>query len=150
MPTIFRNVSEPDRLGLSWEQTWQAEDRGLICSWEVGRRDALRDPELAARCKAGELPPLGWKGGGLKTLKKLTRWGSLHYLAEWQGLRGEPLHIDLTEEPTIICSRTGMIVTFTGDRAKLAGQGNETDEEGTTDGPAPGISEQSLFPSSAD
>jgi len=150
MPTIFRNVSEPDRLGLSWEQTWQAEDRGLICSWEVGRRDALRDPELAARCKAGELPPLGWKGGGLKTLKKLTRWGSLHYLAEWQGLRGEPLHIDLAEEPTIICSRTGMIVTFTGDRTKLAGQGNETEEEGATDGPAPGISEQSLFPSSTD
>lgn len=150
MPTIHRNISEPDRQGLSWEQTWQANDRGLIRSWEIGRRDAQRNPELASHCKAGELPPLGWKGGGLKTLKKLTRWGSLHYLAEWQGLRGEPLHIDLTEEPTIICSRTGMIVTFTGDRAKLAGQGNETDEEGATDGPAPGISEQSLFPSSAD
>lgn len=149
MPIIQRNISEPDRQGLSWEQTWQAKDRGLIHSWEIGRRDAQRNPELASRCKAGELPPLGWKGGGLKTLKKLTRWGSLHYLAEWQGLRGEPLHIDLTEEPTIICSRTGMIVTFTGDHTKLAGQGNDTDDEGATDGPTSGISEQSLFPSGA-
>lgn len=144
---IYRDTDQPDRIGLTWHQTWQAEDRGLIRSWEIGRRDALRDPELAARCKAGELPPLGWKGGGLKTLKKLTRWGSLHYLAEWQALRGEPLSIDLAEEPTIICSRTGMIVTFTGDTDKLAGAGTDHDDEGATDGSAPGISEQSLFPS---
>lgn len=147
---IYRNTKQPDRTGLTWEQTWQGEDRGLIRSWEIGRRDALRNPDLAARCKAGELPPLGWKGGGLKTLKKLTRWGSLHYLAEWQALRGEPLHIDLNEEPTIICSRTGMIVTFTGDHSKLAGQGNDTDDEGATHGSAPRVSEQSLFPSGTD
>lgn len=144
---IYRATHEPLRTGLDWHQTWAAEDRGLIRCWENGRTSAQRDPALAARCAAGELPPLGWKGGVERTLKKLTRWGALNYLAEWQGLRGEPLDIDLLAEPTLVCSRTGMIVTFTGDLKKLANQGNDIDDEGTTDGPAPGIPEQSLFPS---
>jgi len=146
---IYLNTSEPDREDLTWDQIWLAVDRGLIHCWQLGRRNARRDPELAARCIAGELPPLGWKGGGLKTLKKLTRWGSLQYLAEWQGLRGEPLNIDLNEEPTLICQRTGMIVTFTPDISKLAGSGNDIDEEDETDGSASGVSEQSLFSSSS-
>lgn len=145
---LYRPSNEPERAGLTWHQTWADGDRGLICSWEIGRKTALRNPALAARCAAGELPTLGWKGGGERTLKRLTRWGSLHYLAEWQGLRGEALDIDMDAEPTLICTRTGMIVTFTGDHNKLANQGNETEDGGVPDGPAPGISEQSLFPSS--
>lgn len=147
---IYRHPSEPERTGLSWAETWQGPDRGLIRSWEIGRNTARHDPELAARCRAGELPPLGWKGGGTRTLKKRNRYGSLHYLATWQGLRGKPLDIDPNDEVTIECSRTEMIVTFTPDQALLAGPGNETDDEGETDGPAQGIREQSLFPSGTD
>ncbi|MEB2328081.1 MAG: hypothetical protein OZ926_14660 [Pseudomonas sp.] len=147
---IYCNRNEPERTGLTWAETWQGPDRGLIRSWEIGRNTAGTDPELAARCRAGELPPLGWKGGGTRTLKKGTRYGSLQYLATWQGLRGEALSIDMDKERTIECTRTDMLVTFTPDQTLLAGQGNDNDEEGVSDGPASGIREQSLFSSSAD
>jgi len=147
---LYRNVDQPERTGLLWEDIWQDRDRGLIRSWEIGRRNAQLEPELAARCKAGELPPLAWKGGVSRTLKKLTRWGSHHYLAQWQGLRGEPLNLDTDSEETVICARTGMIITFTSDPAKLAKQATETDDEETSNGPAQRIPEQSLLPSVAD
>jgi len=147
---LYRNVDEPDRTGLIWEEIWQGPDRGLIRSWEIGRHKARIEADLAALCKDGELPQLAWKGGVTRTLKKLTRWGSHHYLAQWQGLRGEPLNLDTENEQTVICARTGMIVTFTSDAGKLAKQATETDDEETPDGPAQRIPEQSLLPSGAD
>jgi hypothetical protein len=80
-----------------------------------------RDPEIAGRAKMDELPVLGWRGGVDKKLKgKKVKFGTFFYLAQWQGLRGEDLDIDTSIEKTIVCSRTGMAVVFTDDRAKTS------------------------------
>jgi DNA helicase-2/ATP-dependent DNA helicase PcrA len=125
---IQRLFSEPDRQGLSWEQTWQGADRGLIKCWETGRALAQQDSELAQRCKSGALPPLNWKGGVSRLLKKKDKCGALQYLAQWQGLRGEDLCISLDAELTKTCFSTGMVVTFTPDLTKLAEQQINADE----------------------
>ena len=127
--TIHRAISEPLRSGLDWNETWKGADRGFIQCWEVGRRRAAAEPQLAEACLAGQLPPLGWKGGVVKRLKKPEKFGSFRYLAEWQGLRGEDLHIDLAKELSLICSATGMTVVFTSDLAKLAGPGGNDEGE---------------------
>jgi hypothetical protein len=62
---------------------------------------------------------LPWKGGVEKVIQKKRKYGSLYYLAMWQGLRGEDLNIDADEEPELICSVTKMTVVFTNDRAKF-------------------------------
>lgn len=54
----------------------------------------------------------------LKKIKKKHKFGTLYYLAKWQGLRGEDLDVDLESEPEHVCTRTGLIVTFTGDSNK--------------------------------
>jgi hypothetical protein len=41
-------------------------------------------------------------------------------LALWQGLRGDDLNIDLSEDRVVICSRTGMKVVYTDDATKYA------------------------------
>ncbi|POA18115.1 hypothetical protein C1886_18560 [Pseudomonas sp. FW300-N1A1] len=115
---IHRSIDTPPRTGLTRDQLWEAEDKGLIKCWEIGRERAARFPELAQRCLAGELPVLGWKGGVSRSLKKREKYGSLKYLAQWQGLRGESLDVDLTQEHELTCSRTRMVVTFTPDRSK--------------------------------
>jgi hypothetical protein len=119
---IQRSIDSPLRTGLNREQLWEDHDKGLIKCWEVGRQRAARFPELAIQCLAGELPVLGWKGGVSRSLKKLEKYGSLKYLAQWQGLRGEDLSIDLGEERELTCSRTAMVVTFTPDRWKYFNQ----------------------------
>ncbi len=106
---------------------WEGSDKGLIKCWEVGQEFAAKQPELAQACLAGELPPLGWKGGVSRSLKKLEKFGSLNYLAQWQGLRSESLDIDPTLETALTCSRTQMIVTFTPDKAKYFNQSPETE-----------------------
>ena len=69
-------------------------------------------PELAKKAENGELPRLGWKGGvDVKINDK--KYGSIYYLAQWQGLRGNDLDIDASAEYTLTCSRTGSKVTFT-------------------------------------
>lgn len=153
---IQRSINTPLRTQADWNATWQGPDNGLIQCWETGRRlaqeeqsrpDAEQDQGRAAKCHAGELPASCWKGGVTRTLKKLTRYGSLNYLAEWQGLRGEDLDIDTTQETTLTCTATGMIVTYTGDLSKLANQRIEEEEQGVEPhGSASGIQEQSLFP----
>ncbi|MSU93389.1 ATP-dependent endonuclease [Pseudomonas mandelii] len=115
---IHRSISENIRTGLSTFELWNSEDVGLIKCWEVGREKAKKQPELSESCCTGELPILGWKGGVDRTLKKLNKFGSLKYLAQWQGLRNEDLNLDSETEHTITCSKTGMIVTFTSDREK--------------------------------
>ncbi|MBV4459312.1 hypothetical protein KVG96_15265 [Pseudomonas sp. COR58] len=119
---IHRQIDVPLRTGLTRSQLWEAHDKGLIKCWEIGRQRAVRFPDLAKRCLADELPVLGWKGGVSRSLKKNEKYGSLKYLAEWQGLRGEHLDIDLSEERALTCSRTGMVVTFTPDRSKYFNQ----------------------------
>ncbi|MBV7510364.1 MULTISPECIES: hypothetical protein [unclassified Pseudomonas] len=119
---IHRSIDTPLRSGLNRDELWEGQDKGLIKCWEIGRQRAARFPELAQRCLAGELPVLGWKGGVSRSLKKLEKYGSLKYLAQWQGLRGEDLDIDLSEERALTCSRTNMVVTFTPDRSKYFNQ----------------------------
>lgn len=125
---IHRSYAEPERLGLDMNSIWKGADLGLIKSWEIGRKLAIQNPAIAACAKAEELPPLNWKGGVSKKLKKREKFGSLHYLAQWQGLRGQDLEIDLDAEVTLTCSKTGMVVTFTPDIRKLANQQSDGEE----------------------
>lgn len=115
---ISRFYKEPKREGLSWDARWTGEDNGLITCWEVGRELRAKNPELAARAESGELPVLGWKGGVEKSTKKGEKYGSLFYLAQWQGLRGDDLNIDPSEETQFTCTRTGVKVTYTSDQSK--------------------------------
>jgi hypothetical protein len=117
---IYRSWNEPKREALSWNERWKGEDTGLILCWEVGREIRERAPELAKRAENGELPVMGWKGGAEKRTREGVKYGTLYYLAQWQGLRGEDLDIDLSEEPEVVCSRTGMKVIFTCDDKKYA------------------------------
>lgn len=119
---IHRPIDSPLRTGLTRDELWEAADKGLIKCWEIGRQRATRFPDLAQRCCADELPVLGWKGGISRSLKKNEKYGSLKYLAQWQGLRGEDLDIDLGAERVMTCSRTKMVVTFTPDRSKYFNQ----------------------------
>lgn len=115
---IFRSYKEPKREGLSWDEYWKGEDSGLIKCWEVGRELREKEPELASRAENGELPVLGWKGGVEKKIIKSEKYGTLFYLAQWQGLRGDDLNINLSQEPTLTCSRTGMHIIYSGDLKK--------------------------------
>ena len=124
---IYRSIDLPLRTGLNRDELWEGHDQGLIKCWEVGRQRAARFPDLARQCLAGELPVLGWKGGVSLSLKKLEKYASLKYLAQWQGLRGEDLDVDLDEERVQTCARTGMVVTFTPDRAKYFNQVTEVE-----------------------
>lgn len=125
---IRRAVSTPMRPPLSWSETWERADKGLIMCWDVGRALAAKQPDLAQACLNNELPALGWKGGVSRSLKKREKFGSLSYLAQWQGIRGEDLDIDPTQDVIKTCSRTHMIVTFTPDKTKYINQTIETEE----------------------
>lgn len=115
---IHRSISEPIREIQNWEERWKDRDEGLIACWERGREKSREDPALAARAHEGQLVVLAWKGGVEKAIKKKQKFGTLYYLAMWQGLRGEDLDIDLTEEVSLTCTATGMAVVFTNDVAK--------------------------------
>lgn len=128
---IQRSIAEPERQGLRRSEVWEAPDSGLIVAWETGRKLAVQQPELAEKALNGELPPLNWKGGVAKKLVKREKFGSLRYLAQWQGLRGENLSIDLDAEVTRICTKTEMVIIFTPDIRKLASaqdEGSESDD----------------------
>ena len=60
--------------------------------------------------------PLGWKGGVDKDMKSNKKEGSLFYLAEWQGLAGKDLDIDTDGDTRLICSDTGVEVTYSRKR----------------------------------
>ncbi len=116
---IRRSISEPIRISLSWEQRWRSADQGLISAWESGRERRQLNPSLSAQAEAGHLVVLGWKGGVRKKIQA-QKFGTYNYLAMWQGLRGEELDIDTEKEVDIICTKTGMVVTFTSDQGKYA------------------------------
>lgn len=131
---IRRSASEPLRSGLAWEEIWRGKDCGLIQCWENGRTSAARNPELVAAARRGELPTLDWKGGITGQPKMKRKHGSLAYLATWQGLRGEDLHIDISAEVSVVCARTGIKVVFTPDLSKLD---VDASEEGSKDPSSP-------------
>lgn len=114
---IHCSASAPPNLAdASWEDLWLGDDAGLIVCWR-----ARQQPELAEAAKLGEFPVLAWKGGGEAT-KAGKRLGALHYLATWQGLRGEDLNIDTDPGETMTCTRTGTVFTSTSDVAALGKQ----------------------------
>lgn len=102
----------PIRKGLSWDEQWRGPDGGLIWCWERGRQKRQEDQSLAARADAGELVILAWRGGVEKRLKGGPKYGTLEYLATWQGLRNEDLMIDIDEHRAVTCARTGQVVVF--------------------------------------
>jgi hypothetical protein len=118
---VYRSIQEPLRDFPSFDERWGGSDGGLVACWESGRELASREPETAVKAKRGELPVMGWRGGVEKKLKtNKKKFGTLFYLAQWQGLRGEDLDIDTSDEKTIVCTRTGVSVTFTGDPSKTS------------------------------
>lgn len=145
---VHRKIDEPLRQDLSRKDLWEGPDKGLITCWETGRTKAIQDPDLASKAIAGELPVLGWKGGVAKALKKPSKYGSLKYLAQWQGLRGEDLNIDLSQEYSYTCTATGMHVTLTQDTSKYENQPADTDDnkDSSHEGHSRRVSEESLFP----
>ena len=88
--------------------------------WEVGRELREKHPALAERAGKGELPILGWKGGVDKKIKSKEKYGTLFYLAQWHGLRGEDLDIDLSKEYELVCTKTGVKVIYTSDANKYS------------------------------
>jgi hypothetical protein len=120
---VHRSISQPIRLGLDTERRWKESDQGLIAAWERGRQLSDENPDLAARARAGELIVLPWKGGVEKALKSGEKYGTLRYLAMWQGLRGDDLDIEMNTEPQWTCTRTQTTVVFTNDIKKYGGPG---------------------------
>ena len=121
------SINERPLLSTHWETRWQGLDNGLLCSWLRGIEKAGTEIELRDAAVKGELPALAWKGGG-PSIKTGKRWGSLHYLATWQGLRGEDLSIDTVAGAVLTCTRTGMVVSFTDDLQALAKVAPEPEE----------------------
>jgi hypothetical protein len=119
---IQARVVDPSRKALSWRTRWEGPDHGLIACWERGIERAKESAELAAAALRGELVLLPWKGGVDRPTKLGAKYGSLFYLAMWQGLRGEPLDIETKSDVALTCSRTGMVVTYTSDTAKYSQQ----------------------------
>lgn len=117
---VKRSIETLLRENCDFAERWLGADKGLITSWEVGRKLAVSNPDLADSAKKGELPELGLKGGVSRQLKKNEKVGCLNYLAQWQGLRGEDLDVHLDREYVLVCEKTGMEVTYTGDVARYA------------------------------
>lgn len=115
---IYRSILDPIVDIVSYDERINGFDKGLINAWQVGRGLAVRFPDLAAKAKNGELPELGVKGGIKKRIKQ-EKIGSLWYLAQWQGLRGEDLNIDTELEYAMVCSRFKVRVIYTFDLDKL-------------------------------
>ena len=115
---IYRFCQEPIRREITNYERWRGEDRGLINCWEIGRELRETEAEMAEKADNGELPVLAWKGGARGDAKTNKKYGCLYYLAQWQGLRGEDLDIDWSEEREIVCSKTGMKVIYTSDAKK--------------------------------
>ncbi|MFC1827729.1 hypothetical protein ACFLZQ_07365 [Thermodesulfobacteriota bacterium] len=109
---IFRSIQEPIREDPSFEERLRGPDKGLIIAWEVGRKLRKKKPELAEKAEKGELPKLGYKGGIDKKIEQNIKYGSLNYLAQWQGLRGKDLNIDFDIGTILICTKTNQRVAF--------------------------------------
>lgn len=117
---LLRSTDEPPRAGLRWIDLWEGPDDGLIACWEAGRALGKTRPEMVAAAVAGELLELPWKGGVSADLKSKRKFGTLYYLAMWQGLRGDPLHLETDCTHQLTCTRTGVRVTYTSERRRWA------------------------------
>lgn len=107
----------------NWHERWEGPDKGLICAWLQGIDKARSDPAIASKAVKGELPVTAFKGGIDKPPKNIdvVKVGALHYVAYWQGLRGEDLCIDQDAELMLTCSRTGVTFRYCTETSKLLG-----------------------------
>ncbi len=102
-------------------------DNALKICHGTGKVIRKSDPELTSRVERGELPVLDWPGGCDAETSPPRQFGSLFYLAQWQGLRGESWHgitgenknISTTKPIDIKCAATGVVTTFTKDATKF-------------------------------
>lgn len=91
-----------------------------------GRELGKSNPELACRAKRGELPALDWPGGVDTVPHPSRQFGSLFYLAQWQGLRDEAWHgitgsnknMSTTCPVGIKCVASGTVTVFIKDARK--------------------------------
>ena len=125
---VHQPIDKPPTLSDDFYVRCEGPDQGLINSWVCGIAMSKVDPALATRAKAGELPVLPWKGGIAKHILRTDKVGALHYLAAWQGLRGEDLNIFQGVDVQMTCTRFGVPVTFTDnvDRLLQTDQSEET------------------------
>jgi hypothetical protein len=121
---IYASAENPPALGKTWAERQEGPDDGLISAWYAGRDMRARDPGVVAAASRGELPVLPFKGGVEKKIKS-KKIGSLHYIAMWQGLRGEDLNITRGSRPVMRCAKTGVAVNFTDDAEELGKAGPE-------------------------
>lgn len=119
---IEQSIANPPAFENDFNRRLKGPDKGLINAWLAGISYAQSHPVLAERAKKGELPALPYKGGVEKVIKTRNKIGALHYLAMWQGMRGEDLRVDMNADTTLVCQRTGVPVTFTLDIKKLFAQ----------------------------
>ena len=124
---IHASIENPPERSDDFDERCNGPDEGLINSWLSGIEFSQREPALSIKAKAGELPVLPWKGGVEKTIKRKDKVGALQYLAAWQGLRGDDLNVELGSEVVMTCTRTGVVVTFTGELQKLL----QSEEDGS-------------------
>ncbi len=122
---IQASVNNPPPFEHDFQKRINGPDKGLINAWLAGMNYVREYPDVAARAKAGELPVLPWRGGVDRAIKTRNKIGALQYVAMWQGLRHEDLHLDTEAEPVMVCQRTGVPVTFTLDIRKLFAQGEK-------------------------
>lgn len=93
----------------------------------AGKELRVSDPELAGRAERGELPVLTWPGGCDAEDCPPRLFGSLFYLAQWQGLRGEPWHgitgkdknMSKTIPIGVKCVSSGAVTVFIKDARKF-------------------------------
>lgn len=123
---IKEQISNPPLRKNTYAERMEDQDQGIINAWLTGISMQKDQPEIAEQASRGELPVLPYRGGVTKAIKA-KKVGALHYVAMWQGLRGDDLCVDTEQEPTMTCSKTGMVVTFTLDIKKLFNQ-SETEE----------------------
>ncbi|WP_367847027.1 hypothetical protein [Rhodoferax sp. WC2427] len=117
---VCQRIANPPVVPTDFDARWNGPDFGLVCAWLRGIEKAKEAPDLAQRAAAGELIVLPWKGGVSTAIKGTNKVGALLYVAMWLGMRGNDLVLDTELELQMVCTRTGVPVTYTRDSAKLS------------------------------
>lgn len=116
---VTASALHPPPFQNDFELRLNGPDRGLINAWQAGLNLRANNSELVEKALAGELPPLPFKGGIERKIQAQNKVGSLWYVAMWQGLRGEDLHVDTDQNIQLVCSKTRVPVKYTLDTATL-------------------------------
>ena len=127
---VRHSFDNPPPFEVDYAKRNDGPDRGLVNAWLSGIAMRKDKPILAQQAEAGELPVLAFRGGVAKALKtNKPKIGALLYVAMWTGLRGEDLHLDTEQEPSLQCTRHGVTVVYTHSISKLMAASQEGTEE---------------------